>query len=98
MEIKVFPTVEKRLNKYKEHAVSLAIEAIQNSLKKLNTTVTEFGITHLITVSCTGIYAPGIDTEIMEQLNLPNDIFHTSINVYGLQCSISCIKNCRYDR
>ena len=86
------PTVEKRLGQYKENAVSLAIDAIQNSLQKINTTVAEFGITHLITVSCTGIYAPGIDTEIMEQLDLPNDIFHTSINFMGCNAAFPALK------
>src|ERR1039457_1757869 len=86
------PTVEKRLGQYKKHAVSLAIDAIQNSLKKINTTVAEFGITHLITVSCTGIYAPGIDTVIMEQLDLPNDIFHTSINFMGCNAAFPALK------
>jgi len=86
------PTVEKRLNKYKEHAVSLAIEAIQNSLKKLNTTIAEFEITHLITVSCTGLYSPGLDAELIEQLNLPNDIFHTSINFMGCNAAFPALK------
>lgn len=86
------PTVEKRLNVFKENAVSLAIEAIQNSLKKMNTTVAEFKPTHLITVTCTGIYAPGIDAEIIEQLNLPNDIFHTSINFMGCNAAFPALK------
>ena len=86
------PTVDQRLNIYKRNAVSLAIEAIQNSLGKLKTTVAGFGITHLITVTCTGLYAPGIDTEIMEQLNLPNDIFHTSVNFMGCNAAFPALK------
>jgi len=86
------PDVEKRLNVFKEHAVSLAIQAIENSMKKLNTTVAEFEPTHLITVTCTGLYAPGIDTEIIEQLNLPVDIFHTSINFMGCNAAFHALK------
>ncbi|HEY5122773.1 MAG TPA: type III polyketide synthase [Ignavibacteria bacterium] len=86
------PTVEKRLSIFKERAVLLATEAIQNSLKKLNTTIAEFGITHLITVSCTGLYAPGIDAELIERLNLPNDIFHTSINFLGCNAAFPALK------
>ncbi len=88
----IAPTVEKRLDIFKDRAVSLAIEAIQNSLKKLNTTIAEFNITHLITVSCTGLYAPGIDTAIIEKLNLPNDIFHTSINFIGCNAAFPALK------
>ena len=86
------PGVEKRLNIYKEKAVLLAINAIQDSLKKINTSVADFGITHLITVSCTGLSAPGIDTEIMERLNLPNDIFHTAINFMGCNAAFPALK------
>jgi len=86
------PTVEKRVSVFKEHAVSLAIEAIQDSLKKLKTTIAEFEPTHLITVTCTGIYAPGIDAALIEQLNLPNDIFHTSINFLGCNAAFSALK------
>jgi predicted naringenin-chalcone synthase len=88
----IAPTIEKRLNIFKENAISLAIEAIQNSIKKLNTTIAEFEITHLITVSCTGLYAPGIDAVLIEQLNLPNDIFHTSINFLGCNAAFHALK------
>jgi predicted naringenin-chalcone synthase len=86
------PTVEKRLNLFKEHAVLLAIEAINNSLERLNSNITEFGITHLITVSCTGLYAPGIDAELIERLNLPVDIFHTAINFQGCNAAFPALK------
>ena len=86
------PNVEKRLDIFKNHAVSLSIEAIQNSLKKLNTTIEEFEITHLITVTCTGLYAPGIDAVLIEQLNLPIDIFHTSINFMGCNAAFHALK------
>jgi len=89
---KPVPGVEKRLAVYKENAVSLAIRAIQNSFLKLNTTLAEFEITHLITVTCTGIYAPGIGTEIIEQLNLPKDIFHTSVNFMGCNAAFPALK------
>ncbi len=86
------PTVEKRLGAFKKHASKLAIDAILASLKKLNTTVAKFVPTHLITVSCTGLYAPGLDAEIMQQLNLPNDIFHTAINFMGCNAAFPALK------
>jgi len=89
---KCVPDIEKRLSVYKKNAVPIAIEAIQNSLKKLNTTLSEFGITHLITVSCTGLYAPGLDIALIEKLNLPNDIFHTAINFMGCNAAFPALK------
>jgi predicted naringenin-chalcone synthase len=91
-ENQIAPTVEKRLNIFKKQAVSLAIEAIQNCLEKLKTTISEFNITHLITVSCTGLYAPGLDAALIEQLDLPNDIFHTSINFLGCNAAFPALK------
>ena len=70
----------------------MATEAIQDSLNKLNTNITEFGITHLITVTCTGIYAPGMDSVLIKQLNLPEDIFHTSVNFMGCNAAFHALK------
>ncbi len=86
------PGIEKRLDVFKENAISLAASAIENALEKLNTTVKEFGITHLITVSCTGIYAPGIDCQIIEKYELQADIFHTSVNFMGCNAAFHALK------
>jgi len=86
------PGIEKRLHLYRKNAVPLAIEAIHKALHKLNTSVKAFVPTHLITVSCTGLYAPGPGTEIIEQLYLPNDIFHTSINFMGCNAAFPALR------
>jgi predicted naringenin-chalcone synthase len=86
------PNVETRLGVFKENAVSLAIAAIKDSLDKLRLSIAEFGITHLITVTCTGIYAPGIDSVLIDQLNLPVDIFHTSVNFMGCNAAFHALK------
>lgn len=84
--------VENRLNVFKEKAIPLAMDAIKNSFKKINTTSKEFGITHLITVSCTGLYAPGLDAVLIAELNLPQDIFHTSVNFLGCNAAFHALK------
>ncbi len=86
------PNVEKRLNVFKKEASLLAISAIHDSFKKINTSIVEFGITHLITVTCTGIYAPGLDSELIEQLNLPLDIFHIAVNFLGCNAAFHALK------
>jgi predicted naringenin-chalcone synthase len=91
-ENQCIPTVLDRSDIFKEHAVTLAMEAIKDSFNKRNISIAEFGITHLITVTCTGIYAPGIDAALIEQLNLPNDIFHTSINFLGCNAAFPALK------
>ena len=86
------PDVEKRLSIFKAQAVPLAIKAIENSFEKIKITIRDFEITHLITVTCTGLYAPGIDTELIEQLDLPRDIFHTSFNFLGCNAAFPALK------
>lgn len=91
-ENKNVPGIVKRLDLFKENVIPLAVASIQNALEKLNTNVTEFEITHLITVSCTGIYAPGIDSVITEKLGLNDDIFHTSVNFMGCNAAFHALK------
>lgn len=86
------PNIEKRLNVFKENIIPLATDAIQNALEKIHTNLHEFEITHLITVSCTGIYAPGLDTEIIEKLGLNKEIFHTSVNFMGCNAAFHALK------
>jgi predicted naringenin-chalcone synthase len=86
------PGLEERLNVFKENALPLAIMAIQNSIEKLETTIADFKITHLITVSCTGLYAPGIDTELITILGLPRDIFRTGVNFIGCNAAFHALK------
>jgi predicted naringenin-chalcone synthase len=86
------PTVEDRLNVYKEEAVTLAVSAIKDSFQKIESSITEFGITHLITVTCTGIYAPGLDAELISYLKLSNEIFHTGINFMGCNAAFHALK------
>jgi predicted naringenin-chalcone synthase len=85
------PEVTQRLTVFKENAPSLAIAAINGAFQKLNTTINDFKITHLITVTCTGIYAPGLGAALIEQLNLPNDIFHTAINFMGCNAAFPAL-------
>jgi predicted naringenin-chalcone synthase len=38
------------------------------------------------------MYAPGLDAELMEQLNLPSDIYHTSVNFLGCNAAFHALK------
>lgn len=77
-----FPSTAQRMALYKSCALPLAIEAINDCLINASN-VDKKQITHLITVSCTGMYAPGIDIEILQQLALASSTKRTSINFMG---------------
>ena len=86
------PNVEKRLTLFKSNAVELAIDAIRAAFRKLNSSPAGFAISHLITVTCTGLSAPGLDAELIERFGLPNDIFHTSVNFSGCNAAFPAMK------
>src|SRR5699024_10541350 len=49
-------------------------------------------ITHLITVSCTGMYAPGLDIEIVQEARLSPSVKRTAINFMGCYAAFNAIK------
>ena len=53
---------------------------------------TQVTITHLITVSCTGMSAPGLDLELVEALQLSPNVFRTSVNFMGCYAGIHALK------
>jgi predicted naringenin-chalcone synthase len=83
-----FPSLEKRMKAFREHASPLSLKAINNCLEDHQNK----NITHLITVSCTGMSAPGLDLELMEMLNLPATTWRTSINFMGCYAAIHALK------
>ena len=49
-------------------------------------------ITHVITVSCTGMSAPGLDLQIAEEMNMRPDVFRTSVNFMGCYGAVHALK------
>lgn len=94
-----FPPLEKRMEWYQQHAAALSVDAIRNCL--LQSESSKDGITHLITVSCTGMSAPGLDLQVMELMDLPYTLNRSSINFMGCYAAIHGLKQadaiCRSD-
>jgi len=85
----LIPSIEKRMNLYAATAAPMAKQAIENCLQnKMECNA----ITHLITVSCTGMSAPGLDLELIELLDLPKNIYRSSINFMGCYAAIHALK------
>ena len=83
-----FPDLEQRLDMFRKEAPGLSLKAIRNCISDSDIEK----ITHLITVSCTGFSAPGLDWEIAEQLGLSNKVSRTSINFMGCYAGIHALK------
>ncbi len=90
-----FPDTKKRMEFYREHAISIAAKAAQNCLSAFDASFTS-KISHLITVSCTGMYAPGIDIDLIEKLSLNRNTERTCINFMGCYGSINALKIADY--
>lgn len=86
-----FPSTAERMRLYKENALALCLSAIQDCLSRYPL-FDKQTITHLITVSCTGMYAPGLDIEIVQQLNLSPHVKRTAINFMGCYGAFNGIK------
>lgn len=82
------PSIEKRMRFFHDYAAGLSVEAIDDCLGNFK----DKNISHLITVSCTGMSAPGLDLELIELLNLPATTWRTSINFMGCFAAIHALK------
>ena len=84
-----FPSLEQRMNVYNKQAPLLSVDAIRDCLNGTHDPKT---ITHLITVSCTGMSAPGLDLQVMELMDLQKTIFRTSVNFMGCYAALHGLK------
>lgn len=86
-----FPTTEKRLSVFREHIVSLSSHAIDNMLQYLPAFDVK-SVTHLIVVCCTGMYAPGLDIDLVKRYALSPGVHRTAINFMGCYAAFNAIK------
>lgn len=87
--------VSLRMNIYEEYAPALCDEAARDCLAQLPT-LDRKDITHLITFSCTGMHAPGLDIQLVESLGLERHVERTCINFMGCYAAINALKSAYY--
>jgi alkylresorcinol/alkylpyrone synthase len=84
-----FPTLEQRMEWFNIHALPLSL---QTAKKCIDGVIGKHEITHLITVSCTGMSAPGLELELMEAMGLNANVNRTAINFMGCYAAIHGLK------
>lgn len=89
-DLEPFPQVGKRMDYYKGNAVELSRAAVLECLDESDVSAGE--VTHLITVSCTGMYAPGLDIDLIQQLGLQPTVERTCINFMGCYAAFNALK------
>lgn len=85
-------TIDMRMGLFEEHALALAMQAAENCQDQL-TNFDKSSITHLVSFSCTGMYAPGLDIQLVNKLNLDSSVERTCINFMGCYAAFNALKN-----
>jgi alpha-pyrone synthase len=89
-DLEPFPDTAQRMIRYRQEAPPLAQKAAEKCL--LSRQISPEEITHLVVVSCTGIYAPGLDIDLVHLLGLRKETPRTSIQFMGCYAAFNGIK------
>ncbi len=84
------PSTAQRLAVYNLWASRLAAQAADNALAQAGCDASR--ITHLLTVSCTGMQAPGVDIALIDELDLPRGVKRTNIGFMGCHAAINALR------
>ncbi|MEX1240438.1 MAG: type III polyketide synthase [Cyclobacteriaceae bacterium] len=90
-DLEPFPRTEKRLQIFRDNALALSVASFKDMVKAYPS-FKSADITHLIVVCCTGMYAPGLDIDLVNALNLSSTVQRTAINFMGCHASFNALK------
>lgn len=85
------PSSGERNNMYIREASPLFVEAARKAIAASNA-FSESDITHVITVSCTGFFAPGPDFTIMTELGLPPHVRRYHLGFMGCYAAMPAMR------
>lgn len=84
------PGIEARMERYLEKAPPLTVAAARDCLQATGLEAAD--ITHFVTISCTGLSAPGLELMAMEQLGIPANAHRTAVNFMGCYAAVHGLK------
>ncbi|MEG9436036.1 type III polyketide synthase [Edaphobacter sp. HDX4] len=88
-----FPTTPQRMKLFEQSAPVL----MRNAVDRLALSEEErAGTTHVLVTCCTGLYAPGLDFEVIEHLGLSADVERTMVGFMGCYAAINALKLARH--
>jgi predicted naringenin-chalcone synthase len=88
-----FPGTAPRMEVFERFAPLLA----RKTLNKLKLSEAEgSGVTHVLVTSCTGLYAPGLDFDVLDHLGLNPSVERTMIGFMGCYAAINGLKQARH--
>lgn len=87
------PGTAARMRAFHDHAGTLALEACRGALEESG--LRPELISHLVTVSCTGFQAPGVDLFLIEQLALRPGVQRTHVGFMGCHGALNGLRVAR---
>lgn len=84
------PTTRPRMEKYAQEAPPLALAAARRALEESGLTPPQ--IRALVTASCTGFFAPGIDFSLIRQLGLASTTSRTHVGFMGCHGALNALR------
>lgn len=87
------PSTGERLRHYVRLAWPLALEAASGALRQSGIHASEIG--HLVTVSCTGFAAPGVDCRLIDELGLSRSVNRTNVGFMGCHGALNGLRVAR---
>jgi predicted naringenin-chalcone synthase len=84
------PDTEVRMEYYREHALPLAAAASQQALDDSRCRPRD--VTHVVTASCTGFTAPGVDLGLIERLGLAPTTQRIHVGYMGCHGAINALR------
>jgi predicted naringenin-chalcone synthase len=84
------PTTDDRMKRFEVDAPPLAMKAAEVALAEAD--MDPGHLTHLVTVSCTGFFAPGLDTTLVRLLGLPGTIERTHVGFMGCHGALNGLR------
>jgi predicted naringenin-chalcone synthase len=85
------PSTAARMDEYVREALPLALRAARSALAGIDPAT----ITHLVTVSCTGFQAPGVDVGLIRDLPLSPSVPRTHIGFMGCHGALNALRVAR---
>jgi prepilin-type processing-associated H-X9-DG protein len=86
-----FPSTSERLKIFIRSALPLSVIAVEQMFNAYPH-IKPGDITHLIVVCCTGMYAPGLDIDLVRELKLSRSVHRTAINFMGCYAAFNALK------
>jgi alpha-pyrone synthase len=88
-----FPNTARRMEVFEQNAPVLMRRAVDRlALSEQERS----GITHVLVTCCTGLYAPGLDFEIVDHLGLSAGVERTMVGFMGCYAAINALKLARH--